>query len=48
MNILITGSEGLIGKELVTRLLNSNHKLICIDLKKKNLKRKNIIYLKKN
>jgi len=48
MNILITGSEGLIGKELVTRLLNSNHKLICIDLKKKNFKSKNIIYLKKN
>jgi UDP-glucose 4-epimerase len=49
MNILITGSEGLIGKELVTRLLNSNHKLICVDLKKKNqVKNKNIFFLKKD
>ena len=34
MNILVTGSEGLIGRELVKKLLNFNHKIICLDLKK--------------
>ena len=36
MKILITGSEGLIGQNLVTRLLRENNKIICLDLQKKN------------
>ena len=35
MKILITGSEGLIGQNLVTRLLRENNKIICLDLQKK-------------
>lgn len=49
MNILVTGSEGLIGRELVKKLLNYNHKVICLDLKKKNsTNSKNVLFLKKN
>ena len=49
MNILVTGSEGLIGRELVKKLLNFNHKIICLDLKKKiHVNRENVLFLKKN
>ena len=49
MNILITGSEGLIGRELVKKLLNYNHKIICLDLKKKiHVNRENVLFLKKD
>ena len=49
MNILITGSEGLIGSKLVKELLKYKHKIICLDLKKKNyISSKNVSFLKKN
>lgn len=49
MNILVTGSEGLIGRALVKKLLSYNHKVICLDLKKKNYTNsKNVLFLKKN
>jgi len=49
MHILVTGSEGLIGRELVSRLSRSNYKITCLDLKKKNfIKNKNIFFLKKD
>lgn len=49
MNILITGSEGLIGTELIKKLTVYGHKIICLDLKKKNFyKSKNIFFIKIN
>ena len=32
MNILVTGSSGFIGFHLTKRLLEENHKVICIDV----------------
>ena len=49
MKILITGSEGLIGQNLVTRLLRENNKIICLDLQKKiKYKKKNVSFIKQD
>ena len=52
MNILVTGSNGFIAKNLISRLLNNNYKIIkfdkghtLIDLEKKIIKSNVIFHL---
>lgn len=48
MKILITGSNGFLGKNLIAKLENSQHKIIGISTKQKNLKSKNIKFVRGN
>mgnify|MGYP006000250137 CR=1 FL=1 len=49
MNILLTGSSGLIGKNLLSVLSKSSHKFVCIDKKKTKIPNtQNIVYLEKD
>ncbi len=46
-NIIVLGSEGLIGREIIKSCVETNAKIICLDLKFENLQKNNNVYFEK-